>query len=88
LACASLGVRLMPPNTFAPLRFACAFQHRPAWIAKMQTELQGVPEFRPTEEEFADPYAYIRSIAAEGAKFVPCLRFSSPFRAVCIAQAH
>jgi hypothetical protein len=25
-----------------------------AWIAKMQTELQGVPEFRPTEEEFAD----------------------------------
>ena len=78
----------MPPNICAPLRFACAFQHRPAWIGKMQREIQGVPEFRPTEEEFGDPYAYIRSIAAEGAKFVPCLRFSSPFRAVCIAQAY
>jgi hypothetical protein len=76
----------MPPNRTFALRLA--FQHRPAWIGKMQTELQGVPEFRPTEEEFADPYAYIRSIAAEGAKFVPCLRFSSPARAVCIARAH
>jgi len=50
-------------------------QDRPAWIGKMQTELQDVPEFRPTEEEFADPYAYIRSISVEGAKFVPCPLF-------------
>jgi hypothetical protein len=77
----------MPPNTFEHLRTPVLFQHRPAWIGKMQTELKGVPEFRPTEEEFADPYAYIRSIAAEGAKFVPCLPSASA-RAVCIARAH
>jgi len=39
----------------------------------MQAEMPEIPEFRPTEEEFADPLCYIRSIAAEGAKFVPLL---------------
>ena len=48
-------------------------QERPAWISKMQSEMPEIPEFRPTEEEFADPLSYIRSIAAEGAKFVPLL---------------
>ena len=43
-------------------------QERPAWIAKMQDELQEVPEYRPTEEEFSDPFSYIRSIAAEGSR--------------------
>jgi hypothetical protein len=37
----------------------------------MQEELEDVPEYRPTEEDFEDPYSYIRSIAAEGAKYVP-----------------
>jgi len=36
----------------------------------MQSEIKEVPEFRPTEEEFKQPFSYIRSISAEGAKFV------------------
>ena len=49
---------------------AVRVQERPKWISKMQSEIKEVPEFRPTEEEFKHPFSYIRSIAAEGAKFV------------------
>jgi hypothetical protein len=45
-------------------------QEPAAWIGKMQEEMQEIPVFRPTAEEFEDPYAYLRSIAAEGAKCV------------------
>lgn len=36
----------------------------------MQQEMREIPIFRPTLEEFEDPYAYLRSIAAEGAKYL------------------
>ena len=49
---------------------AVRVQERPKWISKMQSEIKEVPEFRPTDEEFKHPFSYIRSIAAEGAKFV------------------
>ena len=45
-----------------------AVQEPAPWIGKMQEEMHEIPVFRPTAEEFEDPYAYLRSIAAEGAK--------------------
>lgn len=59
-------------------------QEPAAWIGKMQEEMHEIPVFRPTAEEFEDPYVYLRSIAAEGAKF-GALKIIPPetFRPTC-----
>lgn len=38
------------------------------WVAR----LPDCPVYRPTEEQFKDPVAYIRSIQAEAARFGAC----------------
>jgi len=47
-------------------------EERPAWIKMMQRELPECVEFRPTEEEFADPIRYIKAISHLGAPHGAC----------------